>query len=335
LFWLIHQIPGFSAVRAVARVVLVMMLPLSALFGLMIDDLATAQAQYSSKKLFAVALSLFVVVECTWIEPYAAASSVWQMRMNALAARMPRTLPSDAILAVASEPGWPGLLLTQTDADLAAVNFGISTLNGYSGSNPPAWKPMATCADVKENLQAGRHFLMEHGFPAPNITRDRLVLIGLGPCDTDPLSGDPLLHLEHTYGFAARGDGSQFIAEGFSQPEDWGRWTNATDAFLFFSLAGAPSAPVSITIEGFGIPSSSNRPQTVDAAINGTQCGRLIITTSWTRATVTCPVVAFRPSDNMLRLRVAHLTRPIDIGLNSDRRHLGVGIRSLTFAVGE
>ena len=40
LYRLIYLIPGFSAIRAVPRVILVMMLPLAALFGLLVDGLA-------------------------------------------------------------------------------------------------------------------------------------------------------------------------------------------------------------------------------------------------------------------------------------------------------
>ena len=85
-------------------------------------------------------------------------------------------------------------ILAQTDAELAAVTLGISTLNGYSGNHPPTWKPMTTCGDVGDNLRAGQHFLAEHGMPAPDITADRLVLLGFGACTPAELGRDPFLH---------------------------------------------------------------------------------------------------------------------------------------------
>jgi hypothetical protein len=110
--------------------------------------------------------------------------------MEALDARLPKNLPAGAVLAIASDPGWPGLLLTQTDAELAAVRFGVATLNGYSGSNPPSWRPMTTCRDVEDNLRAGRKFLKEHGLPGGHLPPSRLILVGISDCANDAFARD-------------------------------------------------------------------------------------------------------------------------------------------------
>jgi hypothetical protein len=153
---------------------------------MLIDDLTAARARRLPKYLFALALSLFLVAECSLINQYATRPADWRARLDALLARLPKQLPPDAILAIKTEPKQPGVdwpwLLTQIDANIAAVTLGIRTLNGFSGNQPPTWKPMTTCRDVSDNLRAGRHFLIEHGMPAPDIAPNRLVLLGFDGC---------------------------------------------------------------------------------------------------------------------------------------------------------
>lgn len=196
LYRLIYLIPGFSALREIARVILIMMLPLAVLFGMLIDDLATAGLYQRVRRALAVALSVFVVAECSLIHHYSSSPAEWRRRLANLEARLPPKLPPHAILAVAAAPPPPGVWpLTQVDADVAAVFLGIHTLNGYSGNQPPGWHYMTTCHDIAENLVAGRQFLAEHGFSARLISPDQLVLVGFGPCDLrDVWSDQPNQH---------------------------------------------------------------------------------------------------------------------------------------------
>src|SRR5437867_4070724 len=63
-----------------------------------------------------------------------------------------------------------------------------------------------------------------HQVPAPNITANRLVLLGFEACE---VAVELVLQLSHTYHFAEGADGTQFLADGFSEPESWGTWTTA------------------------------------------------------------------------------------------------------------
>ena len=331
---LIYPIPGFSALRAVTRIILVIMLPLAALFGMLIDDLAAPRAYRLPRYLLALALSVFLVAECSLINQNSSAPSDWRARLDALEASLPKQLPPHAVLAIKTEPwkpeiDWPWKLI-QTDASLAAVTLGISTLNGYSGNYPPTWKPMTTCRDISDNLLSGRHFLIEHGNPAPDITSDRVVPLGFGTCPPSEFTDDPPLQLGRTYHFAQGADGNQFLADGFSYPESWGRWTDAETAFLFFTLSTAPLAPFSVAIEASSLSRAADRKQVAAVIANGHACGQFVVTSSWPHAEVTCPPGALRAGDNMLRFNIARPTRPIDLGINNDDRHLGLGLQTLT-----
>src|SRR5271165_2538674 len=330
LYRLIYSLSGFSAIRAITRVILVMMLPLAALLGMMIDDLVAAGANRVPARLLAVALSAFVIAECVLIDPYSSSPSAWRTRLDALEARLPARLPHDAVFAIAVDPQDTEYNDTQTDAELVAATLGVSTMNGYSGSSPPTWKIMTTCRDVGDDLRAGRHFLAEHGQAAPAVDPSRLVLVGFGACDPAQFYREPSLQLGQVYHFTSEAEGNEFAGGGFAFPEGWGRWTNGDDAFLYFSLGTAPPAPLSVAIDAISMSSAADRAQIVTVVANGHACGEMVVTTSRPHAAITCPAGALGTEDNTLRLHIAHPTRPVDIGLSSDHRRLGLGLRTLT-----
>ena len=330
---LIYPIPAFSALRAITRIILVIMLPLAILFGMLIDDLTASRICHFGRYLVAVALSVFLVVECSFISQYSTPLSEWRARLDEIQASLPKQIPPHAVLAIKTDPKKPGLdwpwLLTQTDADIAAATLGISTLNGYSGNRPPTWKPMTTCRDIGDNLRSGRHFLIEHGYPPPDITPDRVVLIGFGPCNPVESARDPPLQLGRTYHFAQDDDGNKLLADGFSYPESWGRCTEAENAFLFFTLSTDPLAPLSVGIEARSPSPAANGNQEATVVANGHVCGTFVITSSRAHAQVTCPPGALRAGENMLRLDITRPARPIDRGMNNDERLLGLGLQTL------
>jgi hypothetical protein len=169
-----------------------------------------------------------------------------------------------------------------------------------------------------------------HGLPVPNITPSQLVLVGFGPCDLAGISREAALSLGRTYRFAFDAKGNDFVADGFSSPEHWGRWTDGSNAFLFFGLEAAPPGPVSIAIEAISFSPAPGRRQEVTIFANGRNCGRLVVTDSAPRTEVICLAGALHTGDNVLRFLVARPTRPVDVGLNDDARELGLGLKSLT-----
>jgi hypothetical protein len=331
LYRLVYAIPGFSALRAIGRIILVIMLPLSALFGMMIDDLAATEPFAWPRRLLALALSIFLIGECSLVGHLSSAPADWQKRLDTIEAKLPRVLPPDAVLALATghktDMEW---VERQVDADEAAVALGIRTLNGYSGNYPPAWRSMSDCADIGANIREGRHFLAEHGFAAEPIRKQDVVPIGFGHCDHSGIDSDPALSLGQTYGFAAGHAGGSFVADGFSGAESWGRWTDGKEAFLFFSLGSVPAGAVVVAVSATALFPHRAERQVVGVAANGQSCGRLVLHERSEQVQASCPAGSFRLGNNWLRFRVAHPTRPIDLHINGDRRHLGMGLEALT-----
>jgi len=187
LYWFVYLIPGFNAIRAVTRIILVMMMPLAVLFGLLIDDLVARKGDFVAGRFAVIILCGFLVTECALVAPDSTTRAAWQVRSAALAARLPKNLSEDTVLAVASPPLSPTTVekwvYTQIDAEVAAVMLNIRTLNGYSGNAPPGWKTMTACRDIGDNILTGRHFLADHGLPVPAIAPEKIVAVGFGLCD--------------------------------------------------------------------------------------------------------------------------------------------------------
>jgi hypothetical protein len=264
IYWVIYSIPGFSALRAISRVILVLLLPLAALLGMLLDDLTARGRSRAIRCMLASVLSVFLIVECSLVTLGASAPRAWSEHLEVLEAQLPKDLPPGAVLAVRSDPkssaAWPGpWMLDQVDAQLAAVMHGIATMNGYSSNFPPTWREMSTCSDVDHNIRAGRHFLAEHGLPHPEIAPRQLILLGFGPAAWPGLVASPTLKLGRTYHFALDGEGNDFVGNGFSVPESWGRWTEGRNAFLFFALESAPLRPVSISVDASPFSPAADR----------------------------------------------------------------------------
>jgi hypothetical protein len=333
---LIFTIPGFSGIRAVTRVILIIMMPLAALLGLLIDDLTSHSSPALIPRSIAVVLSLFLLFECSYVHEDWTLPSEWQARVAALNARLPKILPPDSILAIAG-PGHPGedtivsFIETAVDAQLVAIERGIPTLNGYGGEFPPSWEWLGTCEDVIHDLRAGRHFLREQDLPVPTISPSHIVLVGLANCQLKDLDSEPILFLNHIYNFAKGGDGEPLVGDGFSTPEDWGRWTNARSASLFFALPSQPVAPIALTINAVSFSAARKQAQSVTVKANGQDCGKVEFAANRQRSTVSCPLETLRSGTNMLTFLIDHPARPSDRGRSQDDRLLGLGIKSINF----
>ncbi|HEX4042036.1 MAG TPA: hypothetical protein VHY10_10075 [Xanthobacteraceae bacterium] len=324
LYRAINWAPGFSALRAIARVVLVTMFPLSVLLGLLIDNLIAAKpsamAPWRRQSVGVLLVGLLVAEGCA-IKPFTSTIDFWRTAETAVAVKLPASLPPSAILAAT---GW------QLIPALVAVKLGIRTLDGYSGNIPPDWHEIATCDDVDHDLRAGQRFLVEHGRSPPKISPDKIVLIGLGACDRNAFLRDPPLAFNHVYRFGNGGDGDKFMGDGFSVQEDWGRWTVGNAAYLYFSLPAAPKHALTFAVTAMGFSPASDHRQDIAVDANGDDCGTFSVANGREQAEIVCPVVAFHAHSNALRLRIANPARPSDVGHSTDERELGLGLKSLT-----
>lgn len=186
LYSLIAPLPGISQIRAVSRIVLVMMFPVSILVAIGSEQLLRKLGNTIGIKEIAVALSIIFIlsIEIISYQPRNAPVSLWIERQTTLREKLPKQLPDNAILFVSQNNSEP-FYLSELDAMMLAQDKGIPTLNGYSGSFPPGYMEPKPCYSYVNRLNgyaAHRHLPRA----SMNSISDRVVVVAYSPCEQDP-----------------------------------------------------------------------------------------------------------------------------------------------------
>lgn len=180
------DVPGLSAVRAVARIVLIMLLPAAVVVAFSVDWFVSRSLRVDCSGLLR---GLFVVVllsgEIVLMNYYNTPVSAWKAREDYVVSKLSRDIPKDSVLFV--EPGTQGMvLLYELDAMIVAQNKGMPTLNGYSGSVPTQeWLSavFTDCPDPAARVRAYEHFYPgRHGEQWVRDVMARVVSVSEEPC---------------------------------------------------------------------------------------------------------------------------------------------------------
>ena len=121
------------------------------------------------------------------------------------------------------------------------------------------------------------------------------------------------------------------LDEGWSFGEDWGRWTEATEASLSFRLAETPTVPLAVAMKVRAFALDSLPPRRVRVVIDGTEVADWPFTTDAAEVrTFAIPPSAISPSGTVtVHFEMPDARRPVDLGVSSDTRLLGLGAASL------
>jgi hypothetical protein len=151
--WLL-KIPGFDAIRAVSRVILVMLFPVAVLVAVGADRLLQLTLTWGLllRGLLIVAIVASLTVETVYYVPRQEAVQTWQDRQRGLRSLIKDKLPSDTILFVTQRQAEP-FYITELDAVIYAQNHQLATLNGYSGSTPVGYAYPDPCLPSDARLR--------------------------------------------------------------------------------------------------------------------------------------------------------------------------------------
>jgi hypothetical protein len=130
--------------------------------------------------------------------------------------------------------------------------------------------------------------------------------------------------------FATGGNGSNYLRSGWSQTEDWGAWSDGPSATVLLADAAlAGKQNVELVIEARGFVSQSQPKQRVRVRVNGADAGELLLDWDITSTSLQVPTEAMRSSVLQIELVPETPMSPATIGTSSDKRLLGVGLKSL------
>ena len=187
LYSFLAYLPGISQIRAVSRIVLVMMLPVALLVAIGCEQLLKIAGQTIRIKKASVAIGMICLlgIEVITYQPRNAPVSLWIERQTALRAQLPKQMPDSPILFVSKEESEP-FYFAELDAMIMAQDMGIPTLNGYSGSFPPGYMEPQPCYSYANRLNG---YAAHRNLPrtAMDEISKRVVVVAYSPCEQDPV----------------------------------------------------------------------------------------------------------------------------------------------------
>lgn len=183
LYALVWQLPGMSSVRAVTRIMLAVMWPLSLFIAWVVDGFIlrfTQQLRWMQVAAYLVAGLL--VVESVFYTHATYVKTDAQYRLTELAEQLPARVPANPVLFVAEDPQGP-FWAKEIDAMLLTQELGWSTMNGYSGNYPPGYSSSKSCDQAPTRIKTYMDFkgISSESFYLESIMQ--VVPLGFEDCD--------------------------------------------------------------------------------------------------------------------------------------------------------
>jgi hypothetical protein len=178
-------IPGLNAIRAVTRIILIMIFPTSIMVAIACEKLINSQAFSAGPKKTALIIGTAILLcsETLFFQNSKTPIEAWSLRNQILGNGLETPLKKDSILFVVKDEKKPGYELPEVDAMIFAQDRGIPTINGYSGKFPPGndHNNIERCISAQERLSSYAKFtgaesdstivpLMKKIITTPNIS---------------------------------------------------------------------------------------------------------------------------------------------------------------------
>ena len=185
IYKLFLYVPGVSSVRAVSRIVLVMLLPLGILVAIAIQYAISLRSKPVIRAITAIIFLLLLVSETVFYRPYSTQISKWHARQLQLKELLPKALNKDDILFVTGKPGDYQDGVIELDAMILAQDLGLATLNGYSGNFPKGYVEPYPCVSYQDRI-ASFFEINKNTVLDQNELDRRIKQISLFKCPVEP-----------------------------------------------------------------------------------------------------------------------------------------------------
>jgi hypothetical protein len=150
LYRYIFSLPGANSIRAVTRIILVLMWPTALFISIVVDALLRVSTKVNPfPRLLVFFLFGLLVFEssCYTHSTFPIATS--DERIQKLREQLPANLPRDPVLYVIN-PGEYNWFATDLDAMFLSQDLNWPVMNGYSGNNPPDWDSITGCHQAEK-----------------------------------------------------------------------------------------------------------------------------------------------------------------------------------------
>lgn len=176
-------LPGIASIRAVSRVVLVMMFPVAIMAAIGAEHLLSRRAtRWVATWLVLAALSL----ETLAYQPFGTDFAKWRERLSPLATLAEKaSMQADSVLYVSGRAEDP-FYLTELDAMVFAQDRKMATLNGYSGYAPIGTIDASPCISASVRVDGISDSVLTRQNMSPDSLLNRTVWLQAEKC--------PLVH---------------------------------------------------------------------------------------------------------------------------------------------
>jgi hypothetical protein len=180
LYFYIVRIPGLDAIRAVSRIILVILLPVSILVAMGVSWLRGRFTSVVGGGLVTVTVIGLVSAETVFYRPQHFARNLWEARQSELGRVIGQPPSEGSVIYVAQRKEEP-FYMTEIDAMIYAQDHKLKTLNGYSGSTPPGYVYPEPCVSVADRL-AGYFQFRQVPIEEQKKMIDQVRLVEMQPC---------------------------------------------------------------------------------------------------------------------------------------------------------
>jgi hypothetical protein len=191
VYRVVAWLPGANAIRAVTRIITILLFLWAMLLASSLDAISTARLPAWARSGMVALIGGLVVFEACYITHYRTTEQEWQARMAEVAAELPRVIPKAPILLLAPKPNEQYLWPRELDAMLFAQDHGWRTLNGYSGNTPPGYRITGDCQDAAHALVTGLEFRNRYSEQRYEALASQVVMAGYPPCGGAALPPHP------------------------------------------------------------------------------------------------------------------------------------------------
>jgi hypothetical protein len=151
-YYLLLKIPGLDAVRAVSRIILVMLFPVAVVVAFCVEWMESRARTKLAVGLVGVVLILVLVAETVAYRPHHSARATWLMRQEGLHNKVSVAGIRDPQIIYVTKKSVEPDYITELDAMVYAQDHNLKTVNGYSGSTPPGYVSPDPCVTAYERL---------------------------------------------------------------------------------------------------------------------------------------------------------------------------------------
>ena len=151
-YYFLLKIPGLDAVRAVSRIILVMLFPVAIVIAFCVEWVGSRVQKKLAAGLVGVVLILILVTETVGYRPHHSARATWLMRQEGLHNKVSVSDNQGRQIIYVTKKSVEPDYMTELDAMVYAQDRDLKTVNGYSGSTPPGYISPGPCVTAHERL---------------------------------------------------------------------------------------------------------------------------------------------------------------------------------------